>query len=132
MPGGKKRDPLSVLYDRSTGRLLDRAGTRVGTWIDTWVPSPRGEAVDDGGLTRHERAFQRSLYYLLNGPYTAGWRERQLEYSLIVRWTNQRGKLGRRVRLRLVPYASGYAHASTRPRSAYTNIPELQAQYRQA
>lgn len=80
MPG---RDPVSVAFDASARRLLERAYAARGTWVQAWLPDPdlrqrtrwleRGINVGGpdplppgGGLdarTRWGRAFARSLYY---------------------------------------------------------------------
>lgn len=128
----RPRDPLSVRYDRPAGRLLDRAAARPNTWIETRLPTPSHmrHVVDTHGLTPYERAFTRSLYYQLNGPYSEGWRERQLEFSLQVTWGGY-NKLGRLCRIRITSYESGWKHAHRRPDQAYTNNPALQAQEQQ-
>jgi hypothetical protein len=83
MPGGAKRDPVSVTFDASARRLLARAYDARGTWVQAWLPDPglrertrwmeAGITVDGpdpmgggGGLnarTRWARAFVRSLHY---------------------------------------------------------------------
>jgi hypothetical protein len=77
-----ERDPLSKRYDATTGRLLGRAYSQPGRWVYTTVPRPKPgprtlawlrrlgiqlDPIDSGGLTRYERAYQRSLYYVHNG-----------------------------------------------------------------
>lgn len=73
-----QRDPLSVRYDATVGRLLGRAIRSPGRWVYDEVarpkPGPRALAwlrqhgitldrLDDGGLTAYERAYQRALYW---------------------------------------------------------------------
>jgi len=74
-----QRDPLSRRYDRATGALVGEALAKRGRWVYRAVPRPsargaasRGwlaehgielDAVDSGGLTRYQRAYQRSLYH---------------------------------------------------------------------
>lgn len=73
-----ERDPLSVRYDAAAGRLLGRAIAARRAWVTTVVaapsPGPRTRewlrargitlmALDDGGLTAYERAFERSLWW---------------------------------------------------------------------
>lgn len=73
-----QRDPLSRRYDRATGALVGEAVAKQGRWVYRAVPRPstRGarsrawlaehgielDAVDSGGLTTYQRAYQRSLY----------------------------------------------------------------------
>jgi hypothetical protein len=72
------RDPLSRRYDAATGALVGEAVAKRGRWVYRAVPRPstrgarsrawlaeRGielDAVDSGGLTTYQRAYQRSLY----------------------------------------------------------------------
>jgi len=74
-----ERDPLSKRYDSATGALVGEAMAKQGRWVYRAVPRPssRGarsrawlaehgielDAVDSGGLTRYQRAYQRSLYH---------------------------------------------------------------------
>ena len=74
-----ERDPLSRRYDSATGALVGEAMAKQGRWVYRAVPRPstRGarsrawlaehgielDAVDPGGLTRYQRAYQRSLYH---------------------------------------------------------------------
>lgn len=45
--------------------MLERAAAEPGYWRSGRVHSPPGDEIDAGGLSRHERAAQRSLYYVL-------------------------------------------------------------------
>jgi hypothetical protein len=60
-----ERDPLSADYDAWSRRMLERAADNPYAWRPGKVTSPRRDPVDDKGLSRHERAAQRSLYYVL-------------------------------------------------------------------
>jgi hypothetical protein len=73
-----ERDPLSVRYDAMAGRLLGQAIARRGSWVYQEVarpvPGPRTvawlrshgirlDALDSGGLTSYERAFERAVWW---------------------------------------------------------------------
>ena len=64
-----RRDPLSVHYDGYVRMVMIRAvrASRNRQGVRVWVASPRREFryPDPRGLTRHERAFTRSAYYLI-------------------------------------------------------------------
>jgi hypothetical protein len=68
-----RRDPLSVQYDDITWRLLLRAvrnhqrNPKEPTGAEIFVVSPPREFrdLDYGRRTAHERAFTRSLYYIV-------------------------------------------------------------------
>jgi len=64
-----RRDPLSVHYDGYVRVIMIRAirASRDGKGVRVWIASPRREysRPDPKGLTRHERAFSRSSYYLI-------------------------------------------------------------------
>lgn len=126
--GQLERDPLSVRYDRTARRVLERAveARQLGKGgAVTFVASPPGEfrELDRGGRTRHERAFTRSAY----------WHVRFADpryYSLKLTWgplENHAGRWGRRVAVRLFLYRSGYRHASASP-SSYINDPSLKSE----
>src|SRR5258708_8342888 len=75
---GKQRDPLSVFYDDFSGRFLDVCIGDLYGWHTATVRSPARDGIDARGLTRHERAEQRSLFYVLNstqaeGPQAGRW-----------------------------------------------------------
>jgi len=84
MPAGQfSRDPVSVTFDTSARRLLERAYSNRGEWVAVWLPDPTirqrsrwiGEGINvdapdplpaGGGVnahTRWARAFVRSVYY---------------------------------------------------------------------
>jgi len=75
MPYG--RDPLSWHYDGYVRQVMIRAirAGRGGKSVRVYIASPRSSfrAVDAGGRTAHERAFTRSVYYLMwRVPLNAG------------------------------------------------------------
>jgi hypothetical protein len=93
-----ERDPLSVRYDPAAGRLLGQAIASPGKWVYTTIarpsPGPRTrqwlrshgitlDSTDAGGLTSYERAYQRSLYWTLNG---GGNGKRNALWSLQREW----------------------------------------------
>ena len=106
------RDPLSIYYDATAHQLVLRAAraSRSNRGVQAWVASPRGEfrALDRGGRTRHERAFTRSVYYLVwREPVNAG---RPMDWSLKLTWGDDadrrpsaRGRLARPVIVRMWP-----------------------------
>lgn len=121
------RDALSILYDRDVDRILRAAilqlrahtrNSRLPATVATHVFSPRPERdrLDSGGLTRHEREFQRAMYYrVFRVPRNLG---QTPDYSLTMEWGPlERG--GRRVRVRLYPYRAGYDFAA-KHRRPYT------------
>lgn len=57
------RDPLSVRFDGAAHEIISRAIRFPGKTVLGSIDSGPGEPVDDGGLTRSERAFQRALYH---------------------------------------------------------------------
>jgi hypothetical protein len=110
MPAAE-RDPLSVYYDGYVWEVMRRAGAagRHGRSVRVWIASPRREfqTLDKGGLTRHERAFQRSAYYLIfRTPINA---KQVPEFSLKRTWSlgefrpSSGGRLARPVTIRLFP-----------------------------
>jgi hypothetical protein len=72
------RDLLSVRYDGATAALVADAITNRGRWVYRAVPRPESRSgasrrwlaqhgieldqLDSGGLTRYQRAYQRSLF----------------------------------------------------------------------
>ena len=102
------RDPLSVRFDGASRRVLIQAAaaSRAKGAVVTYVPSPRREfdALDMGGRTRTERAFTRSMYYLVMKVPPRRW-------SLKLTW-GPLSRRGRRCEVRLFPVGAGYAHAS--------------------
>lgn len=75
---GKQRDPLSVFYDDFSARFLEVCIGDLYGWHTATVRSPARDPVDARGLTAHERAVFRSLFYVLNstdaeGPQGGRW-----------------------------------------------------------
>jgi hypothetical protein len=128
------RDPLSERYDRAAGALVGRAVAAPGSWAQVSIDRPRGrsrvlalireaglelEAVDAGGLTAWERAFQRAAYYMFRERgHDASW-------SMQRRW-GPRHAGGRFFAVRVSPRAVGYRAARRMPASErYTVNPDL-------
>jgi hypothetical protein len=88
---GYGRDPLSWHYDgyvREVMRRAVRAG-RDGRGVRVYIASTRAEIrnPDEGGRTRHERAFTRSVYYLMwRAPINA---KTIPEYSVKMTWGDE-------------------------------------------
>lgn len=96
-----ERDPLSILYDQFSIDFLTLLRSDMYGWHTATVRSPAGDQVDKRGLSSHERAVKRSLYYMLNGG-GFGWVKNEAE-SLVVRWDAPRvvftgGPVARRLR----------------------------------
>lgn len=111
------RDPLSVQYDPFTHRLLRQAirSKSAPRVAEAFIQSPPREfvALDYGRRTAHERAFTRSVYYLvLKVPQNMGavplW-SAKLTWGPIER---RGGRWGRGVRVRLFRYGSGQRYVS--------------------
>jgi hypothetical protein len=68
----RERDPLSVEYDEFSQTFLSILVEDSYRWHTATVTSPAGDQVDERGLSRHERAVTRSLYYTLNSTAAAG------------------------------------------------------------
>jgi hypothetical protein len=66
------RDPLSVEYDAFSEQFLALLIGDPFGWHTARVTSPAGSPIDNRGLTTHERALVRSLYYTLNSTAAAG------------------------------------------------------------
>lgn len=106
------RDPLSIRYDATARQSVMRAisAGRSGRGVQVWVASSRAEhqAPDEGGRTKHERAFSRAAYYLVwRAPLNAG---RVPDWSLKLIWgpdsamqASSHGRMARPVRLRVWP-----------------------------
>lgn len=80
----RERDPLSVVYDGFSAEFLGLLRADMYGWRSATVRSPAADPVDQRGLSAHERAVQRSLYYVLNSDGVR-WVKNQGE-SLQVRW----------------------------------------------
>lgn len=86
----RERDPLSVVYDDFSGRFLALLAGDLYGWHTATVRSPARDPLDERGLSRTERAVQRSLFYVLNstaaeGPQGGRW-VKNPELSLAVSW----------------------------------------------
>jgi len=85
-----QRDPLSAAYDQLAAALAAWGQAHPWAGRTVLVRSPGGDLVDGGGLSRHERAFQRSVYRALNstgitGPH-GGAAMQNPDWSLMRRW----------------------------------------------
>jgi len=109
-----RRDPLSVHYDGYVRVIMIRAAraSRNDKGVRVWIASPRREFAhpDPRGLTRHERAFSRSAYYLIfrvpMNLYRLGGDPP--EWSLKLTWTDEirpssGGRMARGANIRLFP-----------------------------
>lgn len=122
-----ERDPLSVFYDGYVRQVMLRAirASRNERGVAVWIASPRRDPVDPRGLTAHERAFQRSCYYLMWRVYLN--RELVPPYALKMTWTDETrpsssGRSARRVNIRL------FLRSKARPRGKrWTDDPAQQS-----
>src|SRR5215469_4465158 len=93
--------------------------------VSVWIASPKRDPVDARGLTAHERAFQRSCYYLMWRVYIN--RSRVPPYALKMTWSgdtrpSSEGRQARRVAIRL------WLRSQARVRNAkWTTNPHLQS-----
>lgn len=104
----RSRDALSVRYDASARRILAHAAraSKNGHSVTAWIASPVAEFhhIDGGGRTRHERAFTRSVYWIVRGgPISEG---DPIRWSLKLTWGKEKkpsstGKKARQVKVRL-------------------------------
>ena len=140
---GKQRDPLSVFYDDFSARFLAICIEDNYGWHTATVRSPARDPIDAKGLTAHERAVTRSLYYVLNstaaeGPEGGRW-VKNTEWSLqLGGWSAPEysgGLIGRLFRsgprrrvltARIVRYSDAAAHYPEY--ASYTVDPSEQAQ----
>ena len=107
---GYGRDPLSWHYDGYVRQVMIRAirAGRTGRGVRVYVASPRSSfrSVDAGGRTKHERAFTRSVYYLMwRTPINAG---AVPEWSVKMSWGDEvrassGNRLARPVTIRVWP-----------------------------
>jgi hypothetical protein len=129
MPAAE-RDPLSVNYDGYVRQVMIRAAraSRDRRSVKVWIASPRRDfrELDRGGLTRHERAFQRSAYYLIfRTPLNLG---EVPEWSLKRTWglaefrPSSGGRLARPVTIRLFPRSQARVRGSS-----WVDNPELRS-----
>lgn len=86
-----RRDPeLQAAYDQWARELLDVLRADPWQWHGRTVTTPRGAELlgeDRGGLTRYERAAQRSLYWCLGHAASSGLKTRPA-WSLQVAWSD--------------------------------------------
>ncbi len=134
---GYLRDPLSLAYDGwSVQRLAQMRADPFG-WYMSRIISPPGDPVDARGLTKHERAAQRSIYYQLNYSPSAGRWVKNTDWSMQIEWGEPdyrrgrfffgRGERTRTMYRRIVPGNSASRAARAKPQVAYTLHPELRA-----
>jgi hypothetical protein len=128
-----QRDPLSVEYDAWSAGVLAEAIADQFVWHSHRVNSPARDPVDDKGLSMHERAAQRSLYYMLNYSPSTGVKVPQRMWSLQLDWGRPRveGSAFRRTRRRFVlarvtPYRTARQIIKGR-RNLYTERPGLRS-----
>lgn len=137
----KERDPLSIQYDSWARRVLAEMQADPFGWHFSRIPSPAGDPIDARGVSRHERAALRSLYYQLNsgraaGPLGGQW-VKNTEWSLQTSWGDPayaakflffgRGERSRALYRRIVPGGSASRAVRSKPGEAYTLHPELRA-----
>ena len=79
-----QRDPVSVRYDSHVRQVMIRAirASKNGAGVRVWIASPRAEFrhLDPRGRTVHERAFTRSVYFLM-------WRVPVYHYNAVPDWS---------------------------------------------
>jgi hypothetical protein len=119
------RDPVSLEYDEfaltvlaaiQARRTWTRAGVPVTAWVDVpWVDLP--DNVPGSEMTRHERAFVRSLYYNL--------RFMQPRRSIQRPQWGVRNAAGRRQCSFLV-FADGGTYIDENPGISYISNPAMQ------
>ena len=130
------RDPLAERYDATTAQLAGRALAARGRWVYVAVPrlsrrtagatvmawlaehGLRLDAVDSGGLTTWERAYQRSLYWTFNGGGTGirGGTGRNEVWSLQREW-GPVTPAGRMLGVRVTPVDTARRAAARKPRA---------------
>jgi len=126
---GYARDPLSWHYDGYVRQVMIRAirAGRAGRGVRVYVASPRSSfrSADAGGRTKHERAFTRSVYYLMwRTPINAGTVP---EWSVKMSWGDEvrassGNRLARPVTIRVWP------RSQARPRGErWSKDPALQS-----
>ena len=140
------RDPLSVEFDNAARELIGRAvrqydrkrrNASVRGWVEALVPNPVVmEPREDTHvrLSRHERAFQRSLYY---DPriHQLGRKKPNGHYSLKCEWQPVPVLPGqpRRVRVTLFRDTAGARHVEAGPkRESFVENPDLRGHGRNA
>ncbi len=132
----KERDPLSLQYDTWARARLDQMTADPFGWYMSRIISPPGDPVDARGLSAHERAVQRSLYYQINYSPSAGKWVKNYDWSLQVEWGEPvyrgfrilgGGERRRQMFRRVVPGGSASRAIRGKPQVAYTLHPELRA-----
>jgi hypothetical protein len=133
-PGSLRRDPLSVRYDDWARQLLEQLKADPWEWHGRTVTTPPDPplATDRGGLTRHERAAQRSLWWCLSHAASSGLRIRP-DWSLQVSWGEPRYtpagprpgmlKRARLLTARVTPKQAGRRSVLIRGRASYVGEP---------
>lgn len=140
-----ERDELSTGYDVWSRRILERAAGDPYAWKRGKVTSPGRDEIDDKGLSRHERAAVRSLYYVLTLASTPEDRAAPRHaargpaagrlWSLSVDWSEPeyarrrvvlRGERVRLIWVRVTPYVIARRLAVGR-RDSYISHPELRS-----
>jgi hypothetical protein len=123
------RDPLSFEYDDFVLSVLEavaqrRTWPRQGVPISAWVDVPMLDLLDNvnnSTMTRHERAFVRSLYY------NARFLRPRRSFRLPV-W-GQRNARGRRL-CQFQAFADGLAYVEANPVISYIENADMQTQGR--
>lgn len=121
-----QRDPLSVQYDPYASAFLDEMWglTMTGGRIVklAYVPSPAGDPGDGLGLTVHERAWTRAMYYQV--------KRRAPERSLKITWGEAiqlaEGQV-HAVRVELFPKGAGQRYAGGLGQASYVQNPTLRS-----
>jgi hypothetical protein len=117
------RDPLSVVYDEQTNKLLNRLyrKTSLPASAEAFVKIPPDDPPDevDGSLTVHQRAFVRSLYQQNRLRHPKG-SIRKPEWHEVTR-------RGHRVTVTMFTGSSGTHHVEQHPELSYVEHPELRA-----
>jgi hypothetical protein len=132
------RDPLSARYDPAARDLVTRAirafagsDAKDPRWIRAVVESPAGDqrepvyGMSTRGLSVHERAFQRALYYDARVYHRSG----EKSWSLVVDWDIRisgqlEGRQQRRLlRVRVFRDTAGFRFVKRREGRSYARDP---------
>ena len=118
-----ERDPLSVLYDDQTNLLLDKlyGNTSLPVSVDAFVHIPLDDPPDDwdGSLTKHQRAFVRSLNHQNGRRDPRGSIPRPVWHEMTLQ--------GQRVTVTMFSGPSGADHVKQHPESSFVERPELRS-----
>jgi len=106
-----QRDPLSIRYDGAAADLISRAIANAGKTVTGIIESGPRDPVDEGGLSRTERAFQRALYH--DGRIHKPRKNSGGPWSLVVEWSPRAGRV-RLVRIVVHSDTSGKLHQVAR------------------